>query len=431
MSDNAPGKSPTNDATLTKGNRSLLALMLRSSGINVLIVVASTLNAALVARLLGVDGRGHLFLLFLPLYFAPLISNLGLHRLAVYLGKRDQSQAMAVHLSIIAVTSTAFAIIWCLVYPLFIADKYTALNLSIVVITLAGTLSFSATNYLHALATIDRQFWIPDLAKVILPLLNAVLLGSAFLFNIHNPEVVLGFQIICRVAEITFLVWALKRLFGRNRLSNRGGFPREDRRYALEFWQSDLMKLLQQHLDKILVPFIATTSEIGIYGVAVTLALYSRHLVANITNVIIARVNALDNREMRRMFGRWALIYSALGIAVWPICLLTLHYPVAWFFGEDFRGVAQITNLLLLEVFFTSLAWLIVQPVLLTGDNTLFVRAQLLGTLVFIAGAVWAVKINSLNALIGAIITGAVVRFLFCCIQLLLHRNRRKAGQEP
>ncbi len=124
-----PGLNPANRPRLTENQHSLLALMLRSSGINVLILVISTLNAALVARLLGVEGRGHLFLLFLPLYFAPLISNLGLHRLAVYLGKREQSQAMVLHLAVIAVASTALALLWCVIYPLFIADKYTALNL--------------------------------------------------------------------------------------------------------------------------------------------------------------------------------------------------------------------------------------------------------------------------------------------------------------
>lgn len=429
MSERAAALNPPTRAGTPEGNRPLLALMLRSSGINVLILVVSTLNAALVARLLGVEGRGHLFLLFLPLYFAPLISNLGLHRLAVYLGKREQSQAMALHLSVIAVASTAFAVLWCLIYPLFIADKYTSLNLAIVAVTLAGTLTFSAAIYLQALATIDRQFWIPDLAKFILPFLNAALLGAAFVFDIDSPEIVLVFQIVCRVAEIGFLIWALRRLFGRHRLSHRGGLPREDRAYSLKLWQSDLMSLLQLHLDKILVSFIATTTEVGIYAVAVTLALYARQLVGNVTNVIIARVNARDSDRMRRLFGRWALIYLALGIVLWPVCLQVLHYPVAWFFGEAFRGVAPITNFLLLNVFFSSLAWLIVQPQVLTGDNTLFVRAQLVGTIVFVAGSVWAFQASSLTLFIGALVTGSVVKCVLCCVPFLIQRPHPKQEQ--
>ncbi|WP_165856316.1 lipopolysaccharide biosynthesis protein [Marinobacter sp. JSM 1782161] len=408
------------------GGRSLIGLMLRSSSVNVLIVVISTLNAALVARILGVEGRGHLFLLFLPMYFAPLGCNLGLHRLAIYLGKREQRQAAAVHLAIGAAAATVFAVIWCLIFPFYIEPKYTSLNTAIVILTLAGTVSFTAATYLQALAAIDRRFIIPDVAKFILPLLNGLLLGCAFLLDIGSPEILLGFQIVCRLAEILFISWALRRLFRTQQIERQPGLPRQNRRYSLRFWQSDLMGLLQQHLDKILVSLIATTSEMGIYAVSVTLAMSARQLVGNVTNVIIARVNAQDEAEMRRTFSRWTLIYFGLGLVLWPICLVVLEYPVALVFGKDFSGVAHITSLLLLNVILASVAWLVIQPLLLTGHNRVQVRAQLAGTLLFVSGSVWAVRESSLEIFIYSMIAGSLLKLLICLARMYFGPHSRQ-----
>lgn len=395
-------------------SRSLIPLMLRSSTINILIVLVSTLNAALVARILGVEGRGHLFLLFLPLYFAPLVCNLGIQRLAVYLAKREHTQALRPHLLVVAGTGALFALIWCGIYPFYIADKYTTLDLAIVGVTLAGSVSFACATYLQTLAAVDSRFLIPDIAKVILPLLNGLLLGVAFFMHVGSPELLLGFQIVCRVAEIVFISWALRRLFHRQSFERRSRVPKPDRQYALRFWQSDLMMLLQQHLDKILVSLIATTSEMGIYAVSVTLAMSARQVVGNVTNVIIARVNARDDNEMKRTFGRWTLIYFLLALVLWPLCLVLLEYPVAWFFGKDFTGVAHITSLLLLNVILGSLGWLAIQPMLLSGNNRLLVRAQLAGTVIFVAGSIWAVKISSLEFFLYSMIVGGLVKCLMC-----------------
>lgn len=364
----------------------MLKTLLRSNIFLVFSVGILTLNSAIMARMLGVDGRADFYYLFLPLYFAPAICGGGAAQLGIYISKKNSEQCLSYSLLRIAKNSFGFSIAWSFVFITFFIDYLEISILSYFVITIIACTIFSIATYINALSCIDKSFFLPDIAKILTPCLNLSSLIYLYYSGGGSPLLLITLQTIVRCIEILVCFFFIKSIFDNQEIIKIKKIKTEYNKYAKRAWHVALNSLLFLHLDKLLVLQLATKEQLGYFAVASGLAMNVSTFVGNITNIFISKVDIGSQKKLFNSVIKVAWYYFISGALVLFFSYIFLDYVIILIFGQEFAASAHYLNILLLKIFFSSISWLTAQCLILSGDNKRYIKIQYLGLMVVITG---------------------------------------------
>ncbi len=356
----------------------------RSTLILLVGVLLSVLNTAVLARILGVEGRADFYFLFLPLYFAPSICSQGFGQVSIYLGKKEKVQNLLAHAKSILKASLLYSFLW-LIGALFISDGYDGNWVLYSLITIFAVQSLSLATYVQAIACLDKTYKYLDVIKIVSPLINVVLLMLGWSMGIEEAWVYILIQIIVRVFESAFLYIAMRNHFKINSFLVNDLVFLQHNNYRVDIWKSSFVSLFLNHTDKIAVLILAAKHEVGLYSVAVGLAMIAGQVVRNITNIIVASVSTSDKKLINKFLGA-SSVYIIVGVLGILGASLFMGSVIQLIFGLDFLGAEKYVEILLVNVFFVSISWLIAQYFMLTGNSKNFFHSQIVAAAVLLVG---------------------------------------------
>lgn len=337
--------------------------MLANFGAQILSAALLLANAALVARALGTEGKGHVALMTQLTTLLMMLLQMGVPAAHTYLtGTRrfDATTLVGNALSLTALTtvlaggvlvglSTAGLLPFLFpgLPPVLIVLAWLALPLQLLIGFLGGI--------------VQGQQRIIALSALQVLQSVALLLGSAGLLLGLRAGVIGG-------ALAVMLAWALNLsllvgLLRRSGVSFRPHWHRPALRatlnYGLRGYVGTLLQYFNYRLDTFLVNYFIGAAQVGVYSVAVTLAELLWYLPHAVGFVIMPKAASSDARTMNAFTPRVFLI--TLGLTALGGAGLALVGPwlIRWVFSPTFSGA------------YPALMWLLPGVVLLGAGKVL------------------------------------------------------------
>jgi O-antigen/teichoic acid export membrane protein len=354
--------------------RGFASVVGRLTGANSLIVVLAFVTSPILARALGPSGRGELAAIFVVLGLAPSIADIGLY---VYV-TRERSRQMrgigSILGSTVPIALTAAMVGVLLAVP--IADALGRGRRDVVLFIELGLFLLPFTVFCQTLygVVVGAQRWaVVMVAKFISAGGPALVIVTLSLTDSLSVSTVATAYLACSVlGYLPFLVG----LRGSRPWRFRSQIAREGLAFGSRTWLSSLATQTNVKLDQLLMAALASSHELGLYALAVTLATASTSLTGAIGTVLLPRVAAGEPLLAARACRMTILIVGAYGVALALVSPLVV--PVV--FGSAFSG---------------SIAMLVV----LLAANMLLVPGQVLGSALIAAGEPGAVAHGQLCAL--------------------------------
>lgn len=318
---------------------------------------ALMVSGPLLARMLGLEGRGYLASLALWPALIAQLGSLGLPLAATYYTAQDRAAAPRV-----ARTVLRFAVPQALVLTLLHAvvllvtlhDEPASIRLAGAV-TLAAVPASLAQQYGLAMLQGQHRF----AAFNVLRLLPVAFYtgGVTTLFVSGEASVLLAALALvganASAAALT-LAAGLRAARSAGRTQSSLGL-REMLRFGLRGLLGTVSPIESLRLDQVVLALFLSPTALGLYVVALAFTNLPRFVAQSVGMVAYPAVAArTDEAAARRSM--WAFFWAtaAMGLAIVVPLLLAAGWLVPLFFGDDFRDAVRVTQILLPGALFVS-----------------------------------------------------------------------------
>ena len=309
------------------------------------------LSGILVARALGVTGRGHLALLTLiPVALAQL-GSLGVPIALTYFVSRDPSRARAIIQAIVPLAIIQVVLLvpaHALILALMLPGQPRA-------VVVAGLVTLPAIPILlssqYALALLQGQqdfrrftflLFMPA-ATYSLAVVATVLFSRAELV-----EITAAWVASYAIAALITVSAALRQLPPTAGVDSSAPIGRLVR-FGLSGLVGSASPIERFRVDQTLVGVLLTPAALGLYVVAASFTTIMAFIASGFAAIGFPRVAAgITYRARRQALWRYFLAASVIVVAVFIPLQATAGWIVPLFFGEEFRNAVPITRILLL-----------------------------------------------------------------------------------
>lgn len=334
---------PTDPAEVKPPLRRAVVLMTSSS---FLVPAAGVLTQPILARALGVDGRGQLAAAIAPSLLVLAIATLGLpDALTYHLARRPSvsrpallgASAITIGLGGLCLLATLAALPF-----LSVGDPLLA---RLIVLAMALTIPALVVNVLRGAAA-GRQMWgAIALERLIITALRVVGFGTLFLVGRLTVEsAVLTTVAIPIIAGLVY--WPLYRSGPVDQdvdgPTGRSTVPLMVS-YGSKVWAGSVASMLLSRTDQVLLAPLSSVEELGLYSVAVTVSDVPFIVVLAVAGALIGVDSRSNDAERVTATARLTLIVGVLGCGVLGAVLPFIIEPL---FGPEF-GAATLPTLLL------------------------------------------------------------------------------------
>jgi O-antigen/teichoic acid export membrane protein len=306
---------------------------------NALPAVTGLVTAPLQARALGVDGRGALAAIVVPLSMAPVLLNLGAMQYAGKEAARGRSLGPLIgSLGAVYVAIGLLAVALAAPAARFFAEgrrtveTFLLIGFCLLPVALLGQLLLAVNSGL--------QRWRQVIAAQLIPAATT-LVGVVALYALGKLTV--SSATILVLAGSLASVVPLLAVLRSARLVVQGDVIREGVPFGIKAWIGTLAAYTNVRLDQLLMVRLVSTRQLGLYVVAVTIASVSGIIasaVAAATNPRVAQGDAsLPPRALRVTLSAVLLVHLTLALLT-PFILRVL-------FGSEFSDAAPMTWVLL------------------------------------------------------------------------------------
>lgn len=315
---------------------------------NVVAPVAALVTQPILARGLGVAGRGELAAATAPLLFATAILTIGLPQsLTYHLARRAAGIARLTRISVGTLALTGLAgsgAVALLAGPLSAGNPVLAQLIMIASIAIIPTLIIAALRGLAAGAQAWRLIAAESISNALLRLVAVVALYATGALTTMTATIV--------VATTSFIggVVYLPMLRGIHDMDSTATGDAESPRlfrYAGQIWLGAVTGIMLSRLDQLLMTPLAGVEQLGYYAVAVSVSeviLVFNSAVRDVMFAVESRVP--DPSRVARASRMSTLMTLAGAIAIAAIC----PWAIPFFFGSSFAAATPVTLLLLLGV---------------------------------------------------------------------------------
>lgn len=315
---------------------------------NVVPPITALVTQPVLARGLGVDGRGELAAATAPLLFATAILTIGLpESLTYHLARRTAGIARLTSLSIGVLTLTGLAgtgVVALLAEPLSAGKPLLAELIMIASIAIIPTLIIASLRGLAAGTQAWRVIAVERILNALLRLLSiAILYGTGALTTITATIVIAttsfigGLVYLPMIRRIRDLNFTASEVTGSPHLF----------RYAGQIWLGAVTGIMLSRLDQLLMTPLAGVEQLGYYAVAVSLSEVILVFNSAVRDVMFAAESRGPDPDRVARASRMSTLLTLVGgIAIASIC----PWAIPFFFGSSFTAATPVTLLLLVSV---------------------------------------------------------------------------------
>jgi O-antigen/teichoic acid export membrane protein len=376
--------------------------------------MALMVSGPLLARMLGLSGRGYLASLVLwPVLIAQL-GSLGLPLAVTYHIAQERAVAARV----------ARAAIWFAVPQTLLLTALHAMVLLVILhgepasIRLAGAVTLAAVP-----ASLAQQYGLAMLqgqqrfaAFNVLRLLPAVLYacGVATLFVSGSNSIVAAAMVLMAANATASAIILATGLHAVGSAGTARGSA--DLRAMLRFGLRGLLGTVSLidslRLDQVVLALFLAPTALGLYVVALAFTNLPRFVAQSVGMVAYPSVAArTDEAAARRSL--WAFVWAtgAMSMAIIGPLLLTAGWLVPLFFGDEFRDAARVTQILLPGMLFSSLGRVLSDGLKGRGHPTAGTLAEVATWLWLAPALAVAVPLWGVNGVALSLSTSYVVSF--------------------
>ena len=340
------------DAAEPPSQRGMLHYALQTYGAQVGTAVLALLNVLIVARALGVTGRGEVAFLSAIAFIGTNLWTLGVQEANVNLAGSEPATRPA-----LATNSLILAALFGGVGALLIAGLIVlvpaagaGVSWALLLVVLVSQPMRVLAVYLQFLIQGDYGFGVTNLTFTLPAIINVAVNGTLAVLGVLSVGAAVVTLVVGQTLATGILVWYVVRRsagFGRPDV----GLARRSLIFGVKSHIGRVMLVANYRIDQWLLGAIAGTKQLGQYSVAVAWAEALYLLPTALSAVQRPTVVRASPREAVRITARvfrWALLITAVmaaGIFVLaPFLCVTI-------FGEEFRGSVADLRILVFGVF--------------------------------------------------------------------------------
>jgi O-antigen/teichoic acid export membrane protein len=320
--------------------RNLVKLAAKLGALNWLSLAAGFITGPILARNLGASGRGELAAILVPAGLATIVVGFGLSAYA------SREAARGIPLGVLGGSVGALGVVlgmagFAASIPLavFLADGngdvrlmlllfFAVLPLNLIAQMLYGT----AVGLGQYRAMTISRLTPPFVAAIALPVL--ALLGKLTVVSAALATMGAGLLSLAPLLAI-----------GRSMLPLRFdlAIARASLSYGMRAWGAGVSAAANSRLDQLIMVKLVSSSQLGQYAVAVTVAALIPSAVSSVTSLLLPRVARGDGDLVKRSLR--VMVMVVLGFA--GAAALATPIVIPWLFGEQFRGAVSMAVILL------------------------------------------------------------------------------------
>ncbi|HEX8123182.1 MAG TPA: oligosaccharide flippase family protein [Solirubrobacteraceae bacterium] len=379
-------------------------------------------SGIVVARLLGVENRGHLALMTLFPLILTMTGTLGLHTATTYYVAQGHStrailrvvRGTAIRQAVLLLAIEAVilvAVFWNETPGIHLAAAFSALGVPALVMLL----------WAQAILQGEHRYRAWNMARLSGPLLYSAILVLVFVADSEHIALVAG------VWSVTLFVASLLTLMYALRHAHREGKPAppldEMKRFGVKGMVGWISPLETFQLDQLFIGLALTASDLGLYVVGAAFTNLTRLFVPQSLGMIAyPHVAAKRTRaEARAAVWRFFLLSLVVcGVAVAALELV-IGDLIPFFFGDEFADAVPLARILLIGSLFLGLRRVLTDGTRGAGEPTLGTVAEgitaaaaipaviLVGTHAGAEGVAWALTASYAVGLAAMIAMTVVV----------------------
>lgn len=400
------------------------------SGSNFLSLGLGFLASIIIARTLGVTGRGALSTVLVWSLVIRSVMELGIPQALTFLPARQPQKtaglfgvALVLALAQGAVVMLAAgALGWLLLYPSQPEEFFYMLYYSTTAPAVLGI-----TYITSLLLGISNIVWF----NVLRVLQALVLPGATALVFLKGQD--LGMLIDCLIwlQVIVFLVALAVAVLKFNlSLAGFGANFKETLRQGSKSYWGNLSWLLNGKLDQFLMSFMLSQEQLGIYAVAVSYANLNFPLAAAIANLTFSKAarSKKPSKSSKLVYG--SLLKGSLAVTLISLALAAIApFLIPAVFGKGFQDAVWIALLLIGGGILLGLNYILSDGLRGLGLPEIPSKAEFYSLLFTVAGLLLVLKPFQLpGAALVSLVAYALV-FIYL-LQFLVRLNRRQTDQE-
>lgn len=338
---------PATDATgATPNVRRALGLSLRTS---LAVQIIGSISGIELARGLGVNDRGALAAAMLWSLVAGNVGALGIEQATTYYVAREpkaSGRLIGSGLVLCAIQSAAFGLLTLAIIPLVLSKQPDDVVVSALIYSLYIPLNMFAVMLNAVLNGLHRYSWANGVRLAVSIAVITVQTALLIMGEMSVRLLVIGFT-CCYLANLLLVVFLIRRA-RPGRISWDRPTTRKLFAYGIRSHASTVPAALNQNLDQLLISAFLTTSQLGVYVVAVTMTSFTALIGGSVAYATLPNVAALPEGPQRAVLARrltsLTLVVSA-AISL-PLIALTPRL-LRLLFGEGFVEGTDVARILL------------------------------------------------------------------------------------
>ena len=316
-------------------------------------------SGVLVARMLGVENRGHLALLWLVALILGQLGMLGLPLAITYWIAKDPRSARAIMRSLLGPAVVQGPLLVALqagALLLLVGNEAGPVRLA-AVLTLPLIPAMIAQQYALGILQGQRRFRAFNLLRTLPSTLYALAVAALFLLSAGDlPAVALAFTSVYVFAGGGAIWYAVA---GLPRPSTHGGaVPSRGEmvRFGLKGMVGSISPLDTFQLDQAVVGLFISPAALGFYVVGLAFSNLPRFVAQSIGFVAFPHVAAhTDSAHARRAMWRFAALALAACGSIVGVLEATAGWLVPLFFGDQFSPAIDLARILLVSALLVGL----------------------------------------------------------------------------
>ncbi len=319
----------------------------------VAILVLNMLTGMITARLLGASGRGeHTIMLLWPMLLGYTVT-FGLYMAVIYHAKNVVSHAQRFYGAGILLSAGAGVIsvlLGLFIIPIALSTHGTSMIYFAQIALIASV--FILINLVNAsILRVREQFFLLNVLRLFIPILILVFLVFFWLIDNFNPyTTVMSYLVPEIVISFGTMIYLLHTLGWMACFQQVRDSSRKLLHYGMRSFGTDALNTFMMYIDQIILITLLSTSQIGLYAVAVSLARMLMVFPHSIVTVLLPKVSGKSKQDIIQFTTRAFRISFYVSLFAGVLLVLLTPLLLQLMYGDAFTTASQIVRILIFDV---------------------------------------------------------------------------------